>query len=220
MPCLFPDLSSGPKYVNSAARMEIKKPIFLKSSTQLSQLPPGDRPEYAFVGRSNVGKSSLINMLCKQKIAMTSASPGKTRLINHFDVDGTWYLVDLPGYGYARVSKTMRSDFEDMLHSYTLGRKNLVAIFVLVDSRLEPQRLDIEFLEFLGVSEIPFAIVFTKMDKLSGTERSRNVAAYKRMLKKNWEELPTMFFTSAETGEGREAMLEFIGENLEHYEKA
>jgi GTP-binding protein len=199
--------------------MEIKKPIFLKSSTQLSQLPPGDRPEYAFVGRSNVGKSSLINMLCRQKVAMTSASPGKTRLINHFDVDGTWYLVDLPGYGYARVSKSMRGDFEDMLHSYTLGRKNLVAIFVLVDSRLEPQRLDIEFLEFLGVSEIPFAIVFTKMDKLSGTERSKNVAAYKRLLKKNWEELPTMFYSSAETGEGRVEILHFIGENLEHFEK-
>jgi GTP-binding protein len=199
--------------------MEIKKAIFLKSSTQLSQLPPGDRPEYAFVGRSNVGKSSLINMLCRKKIAMTSASPGKTRLINHFDIDERWYLVDLPGYGYARVSKTMRSDFEEMLHSYTIGRKNLVAIFVLVDSRLEPQKLDIEFLEFLGVSEIPFAIAFTKIDKLSGTERTKNIAAFKRELKKSWEELPTMFLTSAETGEGRQDVLKFIDDNLEHWEK-
>lgn len=199
--------------------MEIGKAIFLKSSTKLEQLPAGDRPEYAFVGRSNVGKSSLINALARRKLAMTSATPGKTKLINHYDIDERWYLVDLPGYGYARVAKNQRHAFEDMIHEYILERKNLVAVFVLVDSRLEPQKSDMEFMEFLGVSEIPFAIVFTKIDKLSGSQRGKNIAAYKKELKKTWEECPTMFFTSAETGAGRLEVLQYISENLEHYQK-
>lgn len=197
--------------------MEIKKAKFLKSSTVLTQLPPADKPEFAFVGRSNVGKSSLINMLVRAKLAMTSASPGKTKLINHYDVDGTWYLVDLPGYGYARVSKSDRKEFEGMIFEYSTKRKNLVSVFVLVDGRHAPMASDLEFMEFLGVSEVPFAIVFTKADKLGPVAMQRNVDAYKAVLLKTWEELPPVFVTSSEKKQGRKELIEWIGKGIEFY---
>ena len=198
--------------------MEIKYVKFLQSSQHYSQLPPPRRPEYAFVGRSNVGKSSLINMLCQRKaLAKTSSTPGKTQLINHFEVDGTWYLVDLPGYGYARVSKRSRQNFERMIRDYVTKRRSLISIFVLVDSRHEPQELDLEFMEFLGISGIPFVIVFTKMDKLSQAQRHRNLSAYADKLHESWEELPPMFISSSETGEGREDILNYIEENLQYF---
>jgi GTP-binding protein len=207
------------KVKESTAVMEIGKATFLKSSSLYSQLPPADRPEYAFVGRSNVGKSSLINMVLRAKLAQTSATPGKTRLINHFDVDGKWFLVDLPGYGFARVSKGSRKGFEEMIHDYATQRKSLVAVFVLVDSRLAPQALDLEFMEFLGVSEVPFAIIFTKLDKLSGSERPKNLAAYKKVLKQTWDELPPIFLSSAETREGRKEILDWMEANMDLWRK-
>ncbi|MEM1000220.1 MAG: ribosome biogenesis GTP-binding protein YihA/YsxC [Bacteroidota bacterium] len=198
--------------------MEIKQVKFLQSSQYYAQLPPARRPEYAFVGRSNVGKSSLINALCRRRsLAKTSSTPGKTQLINHFDVDGTWYLVDLPGYGYAKVSKRARQNFERMIRDYVTKRRSLISIFVLVDSRHEPQALDLEFMEFLGISGIPFVIVFTKVDKLSQAQRHRNLSAYADTLLETWEQLPPMFISSAETGEGREDILEYIAENLQYF---
>lgn len=203
---------------NSPITMEIKQVKFLQSSQYYAQLPPARRPEYAFVGRSNVGKSSLINALCRRRsLAKTSSTPGKTQLINHFDVDGTWYLVDLPGYGYAKVSKRARQNFERMIRDYVTKRRSLISIFVLVDSRHEPQALDLEFMEFLGISGIPFVIVFTKVDKLSQAQRHRNLSAYADTLLETWEQLPPMFISSAETGEGREDILEYIAENLQYF---
>ena len=207
----------APKVKESNAKMEIKKAKFLKSSQYTSQLPAADKPEFAFVGRSNVGKSSLINMLVRSKLAMTSASPGKTRLINHYDVDGTWYLVDLPGYGYARVSKSDRKDFEGMIHEFATKRKNLVAVLVLVDGRHAPMASDLEFMEFLGLSEVPFAVVFTKADKMGPVAMQRNVDVYKQELLKTWEELPPMFVTSSEKKQGRAELLNWIGQGIAHY---
>lgn len=196
--------------------MQIHQVKFIKSSQNNTELPPPNRPEYAFVGRSNVGKSSLINALCNQKgLAKTSSTPGKTQLINHFDVDGRWYLVDLPGYGYAKVSKTERLRFERMIRDYCTLRQNLLSIFVLVDARHPQQELDKEFMEFLGLSGIAFAIVFTKADKLKATELATNLKAYEEAMYETWEALPPMFVTSAEKKTGLEDLAFYMGEHLD-----
>lgn len=195
--------------------MEIKTAYFFRSSQHFGQLPTADKPEFAFVGRSNVGKSSLINKVVGQKgLAKTSSTPGKTQLINHFDVNKAWYLVDLPGFGYAQVSKKQREIFERMIRDYVTKRTSLVTVFVLVDSRHEPQKLDTDFMEYLGLSSVPFVIVFTKTDKLGAQTLERNIEAYKSKLLEQWEELPPMFFTSAETGAGCAELRAYIGECL------
>lgn len=196
--------------------MEINDARYVISSADYKQCPPPDRAEYAFIGRSNVGKSSLINMLCNKKtLAKTSSAPGKTQLVNHFDVFSDdkkkWYLVDLPGYGYAKVSQTSRRRWEQMIENYIRKRENLVCLFVLVDSRHEPQRIDYEFLNDLGKWEIPFVIVFTKADKNKPGATVRNVNAFLNGMKESWEELPPYFVTSALTKEGREPLLSYIG---------
>lgn len=179
--------------------MEIKNAYFLMSNTYLNRLPKENIPEYAFIGRSNVGKSSLINMLVQRKgLAKTSSVPGKTVAINHFVVNDAWYLVDLPGYGYAQHSKKTREQWRVMINNYITQRRNLVCTFVLVDSRLEPQNNDLGFMEWLGDSQVPFCIVFTKADKVSKAELGRNVEALKTRLLEEWEELPPIFITSAE----------------------
>jgi len=193
--------------------MEIKNPRFLKSSQKLSELPPDDKPEYAFVGRSNVGKSSLINRLCNRKqLAKTSGTPGKTQLINHFLIDDTWYIVDLPGYGYAQVSKKERRVFQSMITEFVVERESLMCVMVLIDSRIKPQKIDLEFIEFLGVNEVPFVIVFTKTDKPKKTELAANIELFKNTMLETWEELPPMFQTSAVKGTGKEKLLGYIDE--------
>ena len=195
--------------------MNIKSATFRCSSQKISQCPTGGLREFAFIGRSNVGKSSLINMLTDSpSLAKVSGTPGKTRLINHFLVNGEWHLVDLPGYGYARVSKTEREKFSKLITDYIKTREELYLLFVLVDSRLEPQRSDLEFIGMLGENGIPFGIVFTKCDKLSANQLESNAAHYRRVLSGTWEELPPMFFTSSEKKRGREEILGFIGECL------
>lgn len=185
---------------------------FTKSSSEMGQCPKNDKPEYAFIGRSNVGKSSLINMLMNHKgLAKTSGRPGKTQLINHFLVDEKWYVVDLPGYGYAKVSKSSKRDFQQLITSYLRIRESLVCVFVLLDSRLEPQKNDLEFLQWLGENQVPFAIVFTKLDKLSSNEFGKNMARYKKRLLVDWESLPPIFATSATSKTGREEVLAYIG---------
>ncbi len=196
--------------------MEINDAKYVISSPDFKQCPPPDRAEYAFIGRSNVGKSSLINMLCNKKtLAKTSSAPGKTQLINHFDVFSNdkkkWYLVDLPGYGYAKVSQTDRRRWEQMIENYIRKRENLVCLFVLVDSRHEPQKVDYDFLNDLGKWEVPFVVVFTKADKNKPGATARNVKAFLDGMKENWEELPPYFVSSALTKEGREALLSYIG---------
>ncbi|MBR6877922.1 MAG: YihA family ribosome biogenesis GTP-binding protein [Bacteroidales bacterium] len=191
--------------------MIIKDAHFLSSNTRIDRLPKDNLPEYAFIGRSNVGKSSLINTLVQRKgLAKTSATPGKTIAINHFVVNNQWYLVDLPGYGYAQRSKKSREEWRVMLANYIARRRNLLYTFVLIDSRLEPQNSDIGFMEWLGENQIPFCIVFTKADKLSKAELNTNVEAYKKRLLEDWEELPPLFITSSETRQGREEILAFI----------
>ncbi len=203
--------------------MIIKDAHFLCSNSKIDKLPKDNMPEYAFIGRSNVGKSSLINALVQKKgLAKTSATPGKTIAINHFVVNGQWYLVDLPGYGYARRSKKSREEWRVMLANYIARRRNLMYTFVLVDSRIEPQDSDTGFMEWLGENQIPFSIVFTKADKLSNNELNTNVEAYKKRLLEDWEELPPIFVTSAETKQGREELLDFIEQQnleLENYLK-
>ena len=177
----------------------------------VSMCPKDTKPEYAFIGRSNVGKSSLINMLCRnRKLAKTSSTPGKTILINHFIINKEWYLVDLPGYGYAKRSKKDTQKLDQMIRGYILGREQLVNVFVLVDIRLEPQAIDIEFMIWLGVSNIPFSIVFTKADKLSGGKIKQSVEGYRQKMLEDWEEMPPCFITSAEKGEGRDEVLQYI----------
>lgn len=196
--------------------MNIRSAVFAVSSQKLSQCPSDGLPEFAFIGRSNVGKSSLINMLADRPgLAKVSSTPGKTRLINHFRMDDRWYLVDLPGYGYARVSKSERGAFSKLITDYVLRRESMVLLFVLVDSRLEPQRIDLSFIDMLGEHGVPFAIVFTKGDKLSSDRLASHVALYRRTLLRNWEELPPMFVTSSEKKSGRGEILDFIGECLE-----
>lgn len=183
------------------------------SNTVVAMCPNHNRPEYAFIGRSNVGKSSLINMLTNHKgLAMTSSKPGKTLLINHFIVNDDWYLVDLPGYGYAKISKNSRVKLEKMIKGYILNRNLLVNLFVLIDCRLEPQAIDLEFFDFLGVNGVPFSIVFTKADKLGKNELAKNLEVYKEKLFEKWEELPPIFVTSAEKQTGRDELLDYIDE--------
>ena len=191
--------------------MEIKTTEFVISSPTLSACPKDVKHEYAFIGRSNVGKSSLINMLCRnRKLAKTSATPGKTLLINHFIINREWYLVDLPGYGFAKRSKSEVQRLDRMIRSYILGREQLVNVFVLVDVRLEPQTIDLEFINWLGVSGIPFSIIFTKADKLSAGKVKTNVDAYVKRMLETWEEMPPYFVTSAEKGAGRDEVLDYI----------
>jgi len=184
---------------------------FVKSSAKVSQCPKPVKPEYAFIGRSNVGKSSLINKLVNNsKLAKISGRPGKTTLINHFLVEKTWYLVDLPGYGYAKVSKTSREKWILETKKYLLDRKNLICTFLLVDGRIPQQKIDAEFMQWMGKKGIPFAIVFTKLDKLSSREWGKNRAAYHKKMAEQWQSLPPQFYTSAENGMGRTEMLQFI----------
>ena len=192
--------------------MFIRKAEFVKSSPTLKECPNPDLPEYAFIGRSNVGKSSLINMLCMNGgLAKTSATPGKTRLINHYRINDSWYLVDLPGYGYAKVSKNMRKDFDKTLFNYLCKRKNLYCVFVLIDSRIPPQANDMDFVNRLGGElRIPLAIVFTKTDKTTQKQLNDNTKMIKNELLKTWEELPPCFYTSSTTKRGREEIFEFI----------
>ncbi len=195
--------------------MNITSAIFKCSSEKLSQVPADGLPEFAFIGRSNVGKSSLINMLTdKPSLAKVSSTPGKTRLINHFIINNEWYLVDLPGYGYARVAKTVREKFSKLITDYVLRSDKMHFLFVLVDSRLEPQKIDLEFIDMLGRNGVPFGIVFTKTDKLSENQAISSMARYKRVLKGSWEELPIMFATSSEKKKGRDDILDFIGSCL------
>ena len=191
--------------------MEIKQAEFSLSAPMVSMCPKDTKPEYAFIGRSNVGKSSLINMLTNnKKLAKTSSTPGKTLLINHFIINKEWYLVDLPGYGYAKRSKKEVDKLDQMIRGYILQREQLVNVFVLVDIRLEPQKIDLEFVEWLGVSSVPFAIVFTKADKLTPNKCRQAMDAYGKKLSETWEELPPMFLTSAEKKDGRDDVLSYI----------
>ena len=194
--------------------MKIKTANFIVSNSEVSKCPKELIPEYAFIGRSNVGKSSLINMLTGQnKLAKTSGRPGKTQLINHFKINDYWFLVDLPGYGYAKVSKKIKQTFQGFIKKYFLQREQLICSFVLIDSRLEPQKIDLEFMEFLGESGIPFCIIFTKADKLKLNELNNNIQAYsKKMTSTIWEEMPRYFTTSATNSLGKEELLNYIDE--------
>ena len=195
--------------------MQIKSAEFTISNTEVSKCPLDGKPEFAFIGRSNVGKSSLINMLTSKKgLAKTSGTPGKTQLINHFLINEHWYLVDLPGYGYAKVSRTQRSTFERFIADYLTKRETLYNIFVLLDARLEPQKIDLEFMNWCGQKGLPFSMVFTKIDKLSSTALQKNLAKYKKEMLKYWEELPPVFTTSATSGFGKEPILNYIGQIL------
>lgn len=191
--------------------MKIKFANYVISSVTLNQCPKPDKPEYAFIGRSNVGKSSLINSLTGyKKLAKTSGSPGKTITINHFIINDEWYLVDLPGYGYAKRSKTERAKWSKMIKAYLLGRENLLTVFVLIDIRHEPQKNDLEFIDWLGMSNIPLAIAFTKADKVKPAQKAQLVDNYKKKLLESWEQLPTMIVTSASNHEGKEELLDFL----------
>ena len=193
--------------------MVIKSAEFVISNSRVEKCPTTGLPEYAFIGRSNVGKSSLINMLTARKgLAMTSQKPGKTQLINHFIINDAWYLVDLPGYGYARLGKDSRDSLRRMIEDYVLERKELVLLFVLLDCRHDPQKIDLEFIQWLGEEGVPFALVFTKADKLSKGRLAANVEAYKAKLREEWEELPPIFVTSSEERMGRDELLGYIEE--------
>lgn len=200
--------------------MEILQSEYTKSSERLSQCPTDSRLEFAFIGRSNVGKSSLINMLCNHRgLAKTSSTPGKTLMINHFIINRDWYLVDLPGYGFAKRSKTMKQKIERMISSYILQRRELASVFVLIDIRHEPQAVDIEFIDWLGRSCIPFSLVFTKADKLSAAKAQANVRLYMEKLEESWEVLPPYFITSSNDKRGRQEMLDYIGEVIDEIKK-
>jgi GTP-binding protein len=191
--------------------MEIKEASFVVSNTDVKKCPAPDRPEYAFIGRSNVGKSSLINKLTNKKsLAKISGKPGKTRLINHYLINNEWYLVDLPGYGYAEVPKKERLKWEQFIKRYILQRENLYCVFVLVDSRHEPQKPDLEFMEWLGISQVPFVIIFTKIDKLKPSELENNLKIYEEKLFETWETMPGYYVSSADTGQGITEILDFI----------
>lgn len=191
----------------------IKSAEFVISNSDVRKCPLDGKPEYAFIGRSNVGKSSLINMLTgRRKLAMTSATPGKTLLINHFVINNEWYLVDLPGYGYAKRSKSQNEKLQEIISSYILDREQMTLLFVLIDSRHEPQKIDLEFITWLGENGVPFSIIFTKADKLTKTALASNVAAYKKRLLEEWEELPPVFITSSESAMGRDEVLQYISE--------
>lgn len=195
--------------------MEIKQAEFVSSVADVSKCPKADKPEFAFIGRSNVGKSSLLNMLTNRKnLAKTSNKPGKTQTINHFIINETWYLVDLPGYGYAKVSREKREGFGKIIENYVLKRANLHCLFILLDARLEPQKIDLEFIQWTGEKEIPLCLVFTKADKLTKNLLNRNVFVYKTALLKMWEDLPAMIITSSTAKTGKEELLSFIGKAL------
>lgn len=191
--------------------MKITSAEFVMSNSNVTKAPKDRIPEYAFIGRSNVGKSSLINMLMERKdLAKTSGKPGKTQLINHFKINDSWFLVDLPGYGYAKVSKKKRQIFQFFIENYFKEREQLVCTFVLIDSRHDPQKIDLEFMRFLGENQIPFCIVFTKADKLGSSKLNKHITSYKKKLLNHWEELPISFVTSSETGMGRDEFLKFV----------
>ena len=191
--------------------MIVKSADFVCSNTQISKLPPPLKPEYAFIGRSNVGKSSLINMITGKKgLAKTSQTPGKTQLINHFLINENWYIVDLPGYGYARISKSKKEDWNKFIRQYLEKRENLQCVFILIDSRLEPQKIDLDFCSSLGERGIPFVVTFTKADKQGKVKTDQNVAKFQKSLLTTFEELPQFFITSAETQSGKEEILSFI----------
>ena len=193
--------------------MIVNSALFIISNTDVNKCPAENRHEYAFIGRSNVGKSSLINMLTNHKgLAMTSSTPGKTMLINHFLVNTEWYIVDLPGYGYARRGKESRDQLRQIIENYILNRPQMTNLFVLVDSRHEPQKIDMEFIEWLGENGIPFSIVFTKTDKMGTEVAKKHVADYCAKLLETWEELPPVFVTSSQTGRGREELLDYISQ--------
>jgi GTP-binding protein len=192
--------------------MKIKSAEFVMSNSNVTKAPKDRIPEYAFIGRSNVGKSSLINMLMERKdLAKISGKPGKTQLINHFKINDSWFLVDLPGYGYAQVSKKKRTIFQYFIENYFKEREQLVCTFVLIDSRHDPQKIDLEFMQFLGENRIPFCIVFTKADKLSSSKLNKQITSYKKKLLNSWESLPDSFITSSSNGLGRKEFLDFIG---------
>lgn len=191
--------------------MKIKEAKFVISNTDITKCPTDGKPEYAFIGRSNVGKSSLINMLTNHsKLAKTSGRPGKTQLINHFIINNEWYLVDLPGYGYAKASKTSRAKWEKFISEYLQKRESLFNVFVLLDARLEPQKIDLEFMNWCGQHGIPFSMVFTKIDKLSSSALQKNLSKYKKVLQKDWAEIPPVFTTSSVSKFGQEKLLNYI----------
>jgi len=200
--------------------MKITTAEFISSYADVSKCPAPDKPEFAFIGRSNVGKSSLINMLTNsKKLAKTSVTPGKTQTINHFLINASWYLVDLPGYGYASVSKSTRAGFGKMIENYILKRENLSCLFILIDSRLSPQAIDLDFIQWAGGKEIPLALLFTKIDKLKRNELEKNVKLYENKLLSQWEELPTIILTSAEKKNGKEEVLATIEDVLNESRK-
>lgn len=199
---------------------DILKAEFLISSPDVASCPEGKLPEFAFIGRSNVGKSSLINMITASKgLAKISQTPGKTRLINHFIVNDEWYLVDLPGYGYAKISRSERAKWKKMINAYLLKRENLVCTFILIDSRHEPQKIDLEFMAWMAEHQLPFVLVFTKTDKLSKVKLDDSINNYIRHLSLSWEEVPQMFITSAKTALGKEGLLSFIAGNNKMYQE-
>jgi GTP-binding protein len=201
--------------------MQVRKAIFRKSASSLYECPKPGLQEYAFIGRSNVGKSSLINMLCNNnKLAKTSATPGKTQLINHFLINDSWYLVDLPGYGFAKTSKDKRTKFETIIYDYCKKRESLVCLFVLLDSRLPLQKIDLEFMLWCGENDIPFSIIYTKSDKNSKSELARNIRNIEKELAKQFEEMPNTFVSSSEKQTGKEEILDFIGYHIKQYELA
>ena len=191
--------------------MKVRSAEFIMSNSNVMKAPKDRIPEYAFIGRSNVGKSSLINMLMERKdLAKISGKPGTTQLINHFKINEEWFLVDLPGYGYAKVSKKKRTIFQFFIENYFKEREQLVCTFVLIDSRHDPQKIDLEFMQFLGENQIPFCIVFTKADKLGSSKLNKQITSYKKKLLNTWETIPTSFITSSSSGLGREEFLDFI----------
>lgn len=194
--------------------MEIQTAEFIQSNSDFKKCPAEDRPEYAFIGRSNVGKSSLINMLCGKKgLAKTSATPGKTQLINHFMINGQWYLVDLPGYGYAKTARTEREKWDTMIRNYMMYRKNLMSVFVLIDIRIAPQEKDLDFINWMGEQSIPFAIIFTKADKQTRIKNDFSVKRFTNELLRTWENIPPYFISSSETKMGKEEVLNYIEES-------
>jgi len=200
--------------------MIIRSSSYIKSSTKLGDCPPADRGEYAFTGRSNVGKSSLINMLTgRKKLAKTSSTPGKTQTINHYIINDDWYLTDLPGYGYAKVSKKSRRIWQGFMGEYIRKRENLISLFLLIDARHEPHRSDYEFMNFLGLEGIPFARIFTKSDKLGDNSLKKIIGIHDKFMLETWETLPATFISSAVTGRGRDEILKYIEETLTFFEK-
>jgi GTP-binding protein len=193
--------------------MQINTSRFIMSNTRLEKCPKPDLPEYAFIGRSNVGKSSLINMLTGRKtLAKISGKPGKTQVINHFLINELWYLVDLPGYGYAKVPKSQREKWENFVVDYIVGRENLMCLFVLIDTRIDPQKIDLDFIDFLGNNGIPFIIIFTKTDKITANQVQKNIAAFKKEMLKTWESMPEFIISSSKSGLGKEEILDFISQ--------